>query len=156
MDQFRNSSHQIPRRKRSVGSAFWAASHVLGRLALAVAAVGVLVAMLAERSPVFGLLRSVFPASVGQFFDSRAADSLAELPQEIRELAADAAPAPVKRGSANTTFTIGSSEATVLLCQGRPSRIAGGTWFYGDSEIQFVAGRVIGWKNSSKNPLKVR
>jgi hypothetical protein len=143
------------RRKQSFASAVWAASHVLGVVAIGIAAIGVLVAALAARSPLSGVLGSVIPNFISDIFSNPDAIS-PTLPKGITELAAEAAPTPVKRRSSTATFTIGSSEETVLRCQGRPSRISGGAWFYGDSEVHFVAGRVISWRNSSKNPLKVQ
>lgn len=56
-------------------------------------------------------------------------------------------PQPNPENSATGYFTIGSTENDVLLAQGTPSRVEGGKWHYGFSEIQFKSGRVQGFQN---------
>ena len=134
----------------------WDASRALGLLAIALTAVGLLIAAIAERSPLGSTVASVLPESVRAFFETPAAISYSPLPGEFKERVQGAAPVAVRQRGTEATFTIGSSEEAVLRSQGRPGRPDGGTWFYGDSEVHFVAGRVVSWKNSSRNPLKLR
>ncbi len=49
----------------------------------------------------------------------------------------------------------GSTAADVLVLEGAPEELAANVWRYGDSEVYFRDGRVIGWKNSSERPLKI-
>lgn len=45
-------------------------------------------------------------------------------------------------------FSLGASPREVLAVQGRPTEIAGNTWKYGYSEVEFDGGLVTGFENS--------
>lgn len=53
-------------------------------------------------------------------------------------------------------FTIGSSLGEVYTIQGVPTKTENDIWFYGNSKVYFVNGKVLRWEESSDNPLKVR
>lgn len=53
-------------------------------------------------------------------------------------------------------FTIGSSLGEVYAIQGVPSKAENDIWFYGNSKVYFINGKVLRWEESSDNPLKVR
>jgi len=89
----------------------------------------------------------------------------------VKSLAADDAPRRIEaveqklgtdwgkvRSSARSpkTFGLGSTRQGVRAVQGIPDRESDSTWWYGDSEVYFAAGRVIGWKAASGSPLKAR
>lgn len=57
--------------------------------------------------------------------------------------------------SAREYFTVGSTAAEVLKVQGPPTKLREDVWRYGLSEVYFQGGRVIRWKNSPGQPLKV-
>lgn len=56
----------------------------------------------------------------------------------------------------NTYFTNGSSISDVINIQGAPTKTEGDTWFYGDSEVHFIEGKVTYWIRKPQNPLKAR
>ncbi|HSB18037.1 MAG TPA: PilZ domain-containing protein [Bryobacteraceae bacterium] len=49
----------------------------------------------------------------------------------------------------------GSTAADVLALEGPPEQLAENVWRYGDSEIYFRDGRVVGWKSSLERPLRI-
>ena len=53
-------------------------------------------------------------------------------------------------------FTYGSSIADVALIQGPPDRMEANTWYYGESEVHFVDGRVDYWYRTADKPLKAK
>lgn len=53
-------------------------------------------------------------------------------------------------------FGLGSSAEDVEHAQGKPTRIEGNTWFYGESEVIFSASRVVNWRATARNPLRTR
>jgi len=57
---------------------------------------------------------------------------------------------------ADKNFTIGSSLGEVYGIQGVPTKTEKDIWFYGESKVYFVKGKVLRWEESSDNPLKVR
>lgn len=53
------------------------------------------------------------------------------------------------------TFRLGSSKLQVLEVQGEPEEFEATQWQYGDSSVQFVGGRVSGYKSHFSSPLMV-
>lgn len=49
----------------------------------------------------------------------------------------------------------GSTVSDVFAVEGPPDQLAENVWRYGDSEIYFRNGRVVGWKSSLKRPLRL-
>lgn len=56
--------------------------------------------------------------------------------------------------SSTKYITIGSKMSDILEIQGTPDKIVDETWFYGESEIQLIDGRVSGWKRAPGSPIK--
>lgn len=52
-------------------------------------------------------------------------------------------------------FTIGSSLGEVYAIQGVPTRAENDTWYYGNSKVFFVDGKVVRWEESMETPLRV-
>jgi hypothetical protein len=53
-------------------------------------------------------------------------------------------------------FTVGSTKNDVLRIQGTPTRLTGGVFEYGRSEVFFQDGRVESWFSDPSSPLKAR
>lgn len=65
-----------------------------------------------------------------------------------------------RNGSADTPaaekrFTTGASMGDVYAIQGVPSKTENGIWYYGNSRIYFVKGKVTHWEEYVDNPLRV-
>lgn len=54
------------------------------------------------------------------------------------------------------TFGLGSTQADVLAIQGAPDRKTDSTWWYGESEVYFAGGLVVGCKAAPGSPLRMR
>jgi len=54
------------------------------------------------------------------------------------------------------SFGVGSTKEEVLAAQGSPDSSGANLWRYGDSEVYFLADRVVGWRNTSGNRLRLR
>lgn len=52
-------------------------------------------------------------------------------------------------------ISYGSTVGAVIAIQGAPTSQIGDTWFYGESEIYFMDGRVIGWRHMPGSALKI-
>ena len=66
-----------------------------------------------------------------------------------------------KQASSSGFFTKGSTVDEVLAIEGTPTDTLGdvsysGMYFWGTSSVTFSSGRVVGWKSSRFNPLKVK
>jgi hypothetical protein len=62
----------------------------------------------------------------------------------------------IKAGAGSEKFiTYGSSVGEVISIQGVPTHQDGDVWYYGDSEVYFRAGVVVGWKRAPNSSLKV-
>lgn len=137
-----------------IGSFGWASSIVVAPIALAIALIGVIIAASTGEIRLPTAVTSLIPESAKELFE-RARDIVPlELPQVVDEGAKRAA--RKRAEGAAEGFTMGSSEDVVRAVQGPPTRILASTWYYGESEVYFAGGRVVGWKDSSKNPLKIR
>jgi hypothetical protein len=150
-------SIQQSRRQPSLGLWLWEMSHVLALFTLGIVALALLITALAGRVGISDTLGESVPTSIRDFFNRPAHVETPQLPGQVKEAIGNLGPPPAQpRNEPTGGFIVGSSQEKVLKIQGQPTRIAGSTWFYGESEVQFVAGRVVSWKNSSTNPLKVR
>jgi hypothetical protein len=58
--------------------------------------------------------------------------------------------------AAGKTFGMASSKEDVIATQGNPDKRSGNTWYYGPSEVYFVSDLVVGWRDSSERPLRLR
>jgi hypothetical protein len=52
-------------------------------------------------------------------------------------------------------ISVGSTLGEVYSAQGVPTATKGDTWYYGQSQIQFLQGRVVSWVENPANPLRV-
>jgi hypothetical protein len=132
----------------------WNVSKIIAVCSLCLVLLAVLVTAIAGHIRLLNVLSLVVPQSVQEFFEQPTDIVVPTIPNNVKATVGRAAPRPAD--SQSTGFSIGAAEIEVLKIQGRPSRVGRSTWFYGESEVQFVAGRVIAWKNSSKNPLRIR
>ena len=127
---------------------------------VAVAAFGMVIAgvLLSTFSGGLGFVRklsAVIPQPVRTFFESPAHVDPVRVSEQLKQAHEQIAPAAADSQQNVRVIRIGTSEADVLRIQGRPNRTAGSTWFYGQSEITFVGGRVVSWRESSQNPLTI-
>jgi hypothetical protein len=53
-------------------------------------------------------------------------------------------------------ITVGLTQAEVIATQGEPTSSTAGKFVYGNSEIYFKAGEVVGWKIDPASPLRVK
>ena len=63
---------------------------------------------------------------------------------------------PLATSPAGKQFAIGSSLGEVYAIQGVPTKTENDVWYYGDSKVYFVEGKVQRWDESIDNPLRVR
>ena len=146
--------------KRGAGYSYDASlpKPLLWRLAAAVAEVAGLVVAAAALLLLAGQYRHVkdvvdvlIPdAAVRSFVSDDAAQRVNAVKQKLRtELGKQQAPS-------DRTFGQGSTKADVLAVQGEPDRKTDSTWWYGESEVYFAGGRVVGGKGAPGSPLKMR
>jgi hypothetical protein len=75
-------------------------------------------------------------------FDSNQHSQIATRPEQQPTIAED------------EFITYGSSIGEVIAIQGAPTDNIGDTWYYGNSELYFENGKVVGWKHASDSKLK--
>ena len=144
-----------PKNKTSL---YWDLAQSLGLISVIVVVAGT---ALVAASGAFGIrrnVRQIVPQTMRDFFQR---ETLILARPDFGKAARDAilsvGPASEKPSRRRAeSFGIGDSEATVLRIQGKPTLRTGNVWHYGESQITFVAGRVVGWNNSSASPLLVR
>jgi hypothetical protein len=143
------------KRRRSLSSKVWTLSTTVAVCSLGLVILAVLLTAIAGQRHLLESVSAIVPQPVHDFFEKPVNFVGPKIPDQVKGTVERAAPgaAPDYR---LVGFTVGATETDVLRIQGRPGRTVGSTWFYGESEVQFVAGRVIAWKNSSKNPLRIR
>ena len=145
------------RARDSPSGVLWELSSAFGRIALGILCLLLLLMVLRYNRAIRKRLADTMPAPIAAFFreegNSRVKAKPGERPGVVDKVfnALESEP-PAPR----TTFTMGSSEQQVLAAQGSPTRRTETTWHYGQSEVYFSAGRVVGWRNSESNPLRVR
>jgi len=150
-----------PRRlqRRLASLLFWDVSVVLAQMSLAV-----VLACLCLSIPRLDLhigkrFQAILPESVSHFFSSDAAiadpATIDTMESRAKEDFQQLTPAN-SSSSDRKTFGTGSSKQEVLAAQGSPSSSGGNLWRYGDSEVYFLADRVVGWRNAPGHPLKLR
>ena len=142
-------------RRRSWSAAMWNLSTAVALVSVGLVLLAVVMTATAGHFRLLDRFASFVPAPVREWFEQQTELAIPAIPDEVSSSIGRSAPPPAeKRRPAR--YTVGASQAEVLTIQGRPNRVFGSTWYYGESEVQFVAGRVVAWKNSSKNPLRVR
>jgi hypothetical protein len=85
------------------------------------------------------------------------------VPEELEKLRTKASEELRNRSTGSKTapaesmlFGLGATKTEVLNIQGRPDQAEDSVWHYGASDIYFAQGRVIGWRVTPSNPLRVR
>jgi hypothetical protein len=153
-----SNSSDDPRLKRRhpLSAVIWNLSNTIALFAIGIVFLAVLFTTFAGQFRLFDTFSAGIPQPIHDFFNQRIEMDPAQLPEGVKEGVRRAGPRPAQPRDTAARFTVGASEAEILRIQGRPNRVVGSTWYYGDSEIQFFAGHVISWKNSSKNPLRIR
>ncbi|HEY7333313.1 MAG TPA: hypothetical protein VH639_00420 [Bryobacteraceae bacterium] len=103
-------------------------------------------------------LAAMAPEPVVRFFTSN--DDIVD-PSKVRAIASRVEdgferPDSIAAPNSRKTFGLGSSKQDVAAAQGQPVNSGSDIWRYGDSEVYFVAGHVIGWRDAPRDPLKLR
>ena len=106
-------------------------------------------------------MQAVLPAPIVAFFeekrDAPPIDQTLSRPVPGPVRAVDSMLTPQQRSRRADYFGMGSSKQDVIAIQGVPaSRRTDTTWTYGESQIFFASDRVVGWRTSDANPLRVK
>ena len=142
--------------RRKTPSVRWELAHSIGLLSLVVVAVGGSVIVASGRFEIRHKAANLVPRGVYNFFEQRT--SLPEgsnFGQRARNAVTAAAPQSETSYGRTQNFSIGDLEREVLRIQGEPTRRSGNIWYYGESQVTFLGGRVVGWTNVSSHPLLV-
>ena len=147
-----------PWQPRRIPSLFWDLSIVLAQISAAVVLACLLLSLPRLDLHIAKPLEATLPESVSHFFNSDAA--IAD-PARVRTMESRAEEdfqqlAPANGSSDRKTFGMGSTKEEVMAAQGSPSGSGGNLWRYGDSEVYFVANRVVGWRDARSHPLRLR
>jgi hypothetical protein len=128
-----------------------------GRIAIVLVLLFLLVVGLRQSSSIGKAMDKMLPEAVVQWFDGESGSSSPGRGSASRAVeSVSRALGPVDPSKPPEGFGVGSSEEEVRAIQGTPSRMAPGVWHYGESEVQFVGGRVVAWRDSKRNPLRIR
>ena len=147
-----------------LGSTIWDLMSALGRIAVAVTLFALVMIAVREYRPIAERLGKALPRPIADFFHPASnprppADSDAELRSSVlRSLSQALEPTDTKARASKgqKRFGLASTKEDVLAIQGKPSRMTDTTWTYSESEVYFASDRVVGWRNSTRNPLNVR
>ena len=135
----------------------WDCSLVLSRVAAVITLMATLLLLFNSSLHLGKFLVAVLPAGVVRYFTTDAPviaptvirDVESKISRELKE----ATKSPRKEaGPEAPSFGMGSTKKEVLSAQGSPTSTGDNLWRYGQSEIYFVAGRVVGWRTSAENP----
>jgi hypothetical protein len=146
--------------RSSLVNVAWELSSALGRIALGIACFFLLLVVLRQYRPLRDAAAELIPKPIAAFFQADSIRSQAQRSQRdpvvdgIAKVIGIDEPGVTQKLS--TTFGMGSSPKQVLAAQGAPIRQTERIWFYGQSEVYFAAGRVVGWRNSPSDPLRLR
>ncbi len=143
-----------PRRTHRLGADVWNISHVLGWTGAIVVLLGGLVLAVTSAPAV---RERLVPESVREFFRRPPNPEPETVRREpVSETVKKALGVPDRNARSAKRFGRGSTKEEVRAIQGPPTSETDDIWYYGDSEVHFAAGRVIGWRDSSANPLRLR
>lgn len=151
-----------PKRSRlaSLAGVAWDLGSSLGRLAILVFCLVLLLVLFSGSFQVGEKISRILPDPVVRFFapsgkqaaaPSRFEKARARILNELRLNPPRKQPAQPSRPE---SFGVGSSREEVRAIQGPPSRSTPDVWYYGDSEVHFAGDRVVGWRSSNANPLR--
>ena len=154
-EQRRRSRHRA-----GVSDVVWDLSAVLGRIAVGILCLLLIVVVIRQSPTLKKRMASVLPRAIAEMFDDAPRGESTTF-ERGRSGAVDRTldalqPQDAPSAPATRRFGVGATKEQVLAVQGNPSRRTDNTWYYGQSEIYFASDRVVGWKSSSANPLLVR
>lgn len=134
-----------------LSSPLWRISHALGVFAGCIFAAGLVVFLLGRS---WNLQRHLDMLLPDQWF--RTLGNI-QIPRRMHRLRDEAARDLRQVGKTQPgSFGLGSTTEEVLSVQGKPDEMSSDTWHYGQSEVYFQRGRVVGWRMSETAPLKAR
>ena len=142
-------------RLRSWSALAWNLSTTLALVSIGLVVLAILLTGAASELHIIDKLAVLIPQPLRQWFDQPTNYTSPQLPEGVKKAIAQATPKPTERRK-GAGFSIGSTEAEVLRIQGRPNRTSSSTWFYGESEVHFLGGHVVAWRNSPRNPLRIQ
>lgn len=161
--RYRSSAGDEPHKKPAspVSEILWELMSVMGRIALGLVCLVLLVMLLRESAYLRARFKDVLPDAVVDFFtiDSKPPPGTEELGKARDDVLKKLEPLPADRSrtrAAATRFGMGSTKEEVLAAQGSPANKSDGSWTYGESVVYFANDRVIGWRNAPANPLRLR
>jgi hypothetical protein len=137
----------------------WDLGTTIGYISIGIWALVLLVLLLSGAFDIRERVTALLPKDVAKFFSEQwsvkpeeveMASKIAKAAKAAKEVA------PVKTAGRPAGITMGSTKEEVIAAQGQPASVDGNTWRYGASEIYFVSDRVVGWKDSPENPLRLR
>jgi hypothetical protein len=132
----------------------WDAQRVLGMLAGLVVLLAVLAFVFQREWRLKERFDALLPdRAVRRLADDETLKAIEGYKQKTREAATTAGKNAAGPGS---SFGFGSTAEQVAKAQGKPGRVEGDVWRYGNSEVYFAQGRVVGWRSSPENPLRTR
>jgi hypothetical protein len=150
--------------RKAISQAAWDLSSILGRVALGIVCLVLIVTVIRQTPSIRDKLLTVLPRPIADFLrdDQRTPAPRESKIDEIRSRVAGSvlddsktARTDQKGGTRPRAFGMGSTKRDVTLIQGTPTRRTENTWFYGESEVYFAGDRVVGWRNAPRNPLRV-
>jgi hypothetical protein len=137
---------------------FWDLSIALAHISGAVVVACLLASLPHLHLHIAKRVEAILPESVFHLFisDTPIADVARVHTMESRAKEDFQQLAPPSASGERKTFGLGSSKEEVLAAQGRPASSGGNLWRYGGSEVYFLTDRVVGWRDTPGNPLRLR
>ena len=149
-----NGSARYARWRRSMR---WELGSSVGFISGVIVIAGTALLVASGRFEVARNLSRLVPASIRSFMESdRPISPPYDVVGGVVGKVQTIGPSAQRQNGRKASFGIGDSQETVLRIQGEPGSRSGNVWHYGSSRVTFIAGRVVGWYNSSPNPLHVR
>ncbi len=143
-----------PKRTHRLGAEVWSISNVLGMAGGIVVFLGLLV-LAVTSTP--GIRDRVVPKAVRDLIERPPASEPETVKRApVGETVKKVLGVPERGAKSGQRIGLGSTKEEVRAIQGPPTSESDDIWYYGDSEVHFTAGRVVGWRDSSANPLRLR
>ena len=149
----------------AMSHAGWEFSLAVGRVALGLVCLALIVTVVRHIPSVSDSLVKVLPQPIADFLrdEKRTPPPQGNKIEELRSRVtgsvfddSKSARTEARSRSDPRSFGMGSTKEDVAALQGTPTRRTDSTWVYGESEVYFAGDRVIGWRNSTANPLRVQ